>query len=154
MTRVETAVSRFKEGCNCSQAIFSVYTEPFGLSRECALRVACGFGGGMRLARTCGAVTGAVMVLGWVFGPEACPGQPAKDETYRRVEAFAGRFADGRGSLECRELLGCDIATPEGLAQARAEKLFTTICPDMVRTAAEILEDMLKAQLAAGEAHR
>ena len=152
MTRVETAVTRFREGCNCSQAILSTYAEPFGLSCAQALRLACGFGGGMRQAGICGAVTGALMVLGWVFGPEACPGQPAKDETYRKVEAFAAQFAAARGSLQCRELLGCDIITPEGLAKARAGKLFTTTCPDLIQQAAEILEDMLKGKLPAEEA--
>ncbi len=153
MTRVETAVSRFAEGCNCAQAILSTYAEPLGLSREHALRLACGFGGGMRLAQTCGAVTGAFLVLGWVFGPTACPGQPAKDETYRRVEVFAKRFTDARGALNCRDLLGCDISTADGLARAKAGKLFTTVCPDLVRSAAQILEDMLQGQPAHEEVH-
>ncbi len=152
MTRVEAAVARFKEGCNCSQAILSTYAEPFGLPREHAIRVACGFGGGMRQADVCGAVTGAFMVLGWVFGPAVCPGQPAKDDTYRKVEALAAQFVASRGTLQCRELLGCDVTTAEGLAKARAEKLFTTTCPDLVQKAAEILEDMLKAKLPTEEA--
>ena len=61
----EQAVRKFRKGFNCSQAVLSVYAEEFGLCRETALKIACGYGGGMgRMALTCGAVTGAFMVIG------------------------------------------------------------------------------------------
>ncbi len=50
---------------NCAQTVLSTYCENFGLERILALRLAQGFGGGMGHAgKTCGAVTGAYMVLG------------------------------------------------------------------------------------------
>jgi C_GCAxxG_C_C family probable redox protein len=143
MSRVEAAVSRFKEGCNCSQAILATYGEALGLPRETALRLACGFGGGMRRADTCGAVTGALMVLGLRHGPTSCPGQPQKNETYALVQAFHARFAERQGTVRCRDLLGCDISTPDGQQKAQAEQLFKTICPEAVKVAAEVLEEML-----------
>ena len=143
MSRIETAVTRFKEGCNCAQAILSTYGEALGLPREAALRLACGFGGGMRRADTCGALAGAFMVLGLQYGPGECPGQPKKGETYALVERFTARFAERQGSVMCRDLLGCDISTPAGQRKAQEEQLFRTICPEAVRVAAEILEDIL-----------
>ena len=143
MSRIETAVSRFKDGCNCSQAILATYGEALGLPPETALRVACGFGGGMRRADVCGAVTGALMVLGLRHGPTSCPGQPQKNETYAQVQAFHTRFAERQGTVMCRDLLGCDISTPDGQQKAQAEQLFKTICPEAVKMAAEILEEML-----------
>lgn len=143
MSRIETAVSRFKDGCNCSQAILATYGEELGLPPETALRVACGFGGGMRRADVCGAVTGALMVLGLRHGPTSCPGQPQKNETYTQVQVFHARFAERQGSVICRDLLGCDISTPDGQQKAQAEQLFKTICPEAVKVAAEILEEML-----------
>jgi C_GCAxxG_C_C family probable redox protein len=141
--RVDEAVRRFRNGCNCSQAILSTYGEAFGLGEALANRMACGFGGGMRRADVCGAVTGAIMVLGLRHGPTGCPGQPQKNETYAQVQAFQARFAERQGTVTCREILGCDISTPEGQQQAQADQLFTTICPEAVKTAAEILEAML-----------
>ena len=65
----EQAVRKFGKGFNCSQAVLSVYAEEFGLCRETALKIACGFGGGMgRMALTCGVVTGAFMVIGLKYG--------------------------------------------------------------------------------------
>lgn len=144
MDRVQTAVSRFNEGCNCSQAILWTYGEPFGLSRAAALRLASGFGGGMgRMGDTCGAVTGAFMVLGLQSGPTTAKDDKAKEKTYQRVRQFAERFKAHNGSLVCRDLIGCDISSPEGLQQAKQQKLFSTICAKLVQDAAELLEELL-----------
>lgn len=144
MSRVDRAVSCFKSGLNCSQAILFTYGEQFGLTREAALKLAAGFGGGMgRLGDTCGAVTGAFMVLGLKHGPAELADQQAKDTAYERVREFAHRFRARNGTTVCRDLIQCDIDTPEGLARAREQGLFTTICPKFVQDAAEILEEML-----------
>lgn len=142
MSRVETAVSRFAEGFNCSQAVLSAYVERFGLGDETALKIAAGFGGGMgRMAETCGAATGAFMVLGLEHG-QASPEPKAKEAVYARIREFADRFKARHGSLGCRELLGCDISTDEGVQRARELQFFTKTCPQFVRSACEILEEM------------
>ena len=125
--RIETALSRFAEGFNCSQAVLSAYAE--GMDEETALKIASGFGGGMgRMAETCGAVTGAMMVLGLKFGAVS-PDREAKERGYAKVKEFADRFKARNGSLVCRDLLGCDISTPEGHQIAKEKSLFTTVCP-------------------------
>lgn len=144
MNQVELAVSCFKSGFNCSQAILSTYAESFGLHREVALKLAAGFGGGMgRMAGTCGAVTGAFMVLGLRHGPVEAEDQNARETVYERVREFAKRFETRRGTTVCRDLIHCDISTADGLAAAREQQLFATVCPEFVRDAAEILEEML-----------
>ena len=69
MTNVEDALSLFKNGFRCSQAILSTYGLQFGLDQELALKLASPFGGGMgSLGNTCGAVTGAILVIGLKYG--------------------------------------------------------------------------------------
>ncbi|MGA2258902.1 MAG: C-GCAxxG-C-C family protein [Thermoguttaceae bacterium] len=69
MSRIESGLSRFAESFNCSQAVLSAYAGQLGLDEETAAKIASGFGGGMgRMADTCGAVTGAYMVLGLKSG--------------------------------------------------------------------------------------
>ena len=63
-------------------------------------------------------------------------------EVYARVGDFADRFRQRNGSNTCRELLGCDISTADGLKQAQEQNLFKTTCVKMVEDAAEILELM------------
>jgi C_GCAxxG_C_C family probable redox protein len=140
----EQAVNVFKEGSNCSQAIISVYAEDFGLSRENALKISRGFGGGMgRMAQTCGAVTGAFMVLGLKYGNADIHDKEAKERIYGLVREFACRFENRNSSIVCRELLGCDISKPEGAAAAKENGLFASVCPKLVGDAAEILEEMM-----------
>jgi hypothetical protein len=59
------------------------------------------------------------------------------------VQAFQAQFAERQRTVMCRDLLGCDISTPEGQQKAQTEQLFKTICPEAVKVAAEILEEML-----------
>lgn len=143
MDKVSEAVQKFRDGCACSQAILATYGPSFGLPQELAMQVAAGFAGGMRMAETCGAVTGAFMVLGLRHCPGDCSTAAGRKEAYGRVIEFANRFKSRTGALTCRDLLGCDVSTPEGLKQAQEQNLFKTTCVDMVRDAAEILEAML-----------
>jgi C_GCAxxG_C_C family probable redox protein len=62
--KFKEAVERFKKGFNCSQLVFGTFNEQFGLDCDTAYKAATGFGSGMRLGGTCGAVTGAFIVLG------------------------------------------------------------------------------------------
>jgi len=140
----EQAVNMFKEGSNCSQAIISVYAEDFGLSRENALKISRGFGGGMgRMAKTCGAVTGAFMVLGLKYGNADIHDKEARERIYGLVREFTRQFENRNGSIICRELLDCDISKPEGAQAATENGLFASVCPKMVGDAAEILEEMM-----------
>ena len=143
MSRVEQAVERFKNGYNCSQAVVSSYSEEFGLDCAMASKVATGFGGGMHIDSVCGAVTGAFMVLGLKYGNATAQDKAAKAKTYEKVVEYTNRFKARNGSVLCKELLGCDISKPDGMKKAQEDELFGSVCPNMVRQAAEILEEML-----------
>ena len=144
MKDVESAVSLFKGGFVCSQAILSTYGPGLGLDEETALKLSAGFGGGMgRMGDICGAVTGAFMVIGLKYGNAKAEESEAKEKNYATVREFAGRFGSRNGSIVCRNLLDCDISTAEGLALAREKNLFETICTKLVRDAAEILEELI-----------
>jgi C_GCAxxG_C_C family probable redox protein len=144
MNKVERAVSCFNDGFSCSQAVLSTYGEQFGLDRETALKVAGAFGGGMgNMGKTCGAVTGALMVIGLKYGQTRVEDKEPKKKTYRLVKEFAEQFKVRNGSINCTELLGCDLSTPEGMRCAEERNLFTTLCPKFVQDAAEILEELL-----------
>ncbi len=86
------------------------------------------------------------MVLGLRCGSEECRTAGGRADVYRKVAEFTRRFRERNGFLHCRDLLGCDTSTPEGLAKARELNLFRTRCPDLVESAAEILEEMEKQE--------
>ncbi len=146
MNKVEEAVSCFNdgEGFSCSQSICSTYAEQFGLNQEMALRITTAFGGGMgKMGETCGAVTGAFMVIGLKYGRIRVEDKKIKEKANDLVREFVKHFKSRNGSTLCRDLLGCNISTPEGHSAAKANNLFATVCPKLVRDAAEILEELL-----------
>ncbi len=144
MSDVEKAVNCFEQGFNCCQAMLSTYGPRFGLDRELAIKLANGFGGGIgHQGETCGAVTGAIMVIGLKHGATLADDKDSSDKTYELVERFLEAFKTRHGSTLCRELLDCDISTPQGLQAAREKGLFEERCPNFVRASAEILEEIL-----------
>jgi C_GCAxxG_C_C family probable redox protein len=144
-TKSQLAQNAFRRGCNCAQAVLSVFSPSLGLSADQAMRLACGFDGGMRMGETCGAVTGAIMVLGLRHGNRCTGDLAGKQATYQFVPVFMRQFSERHGSCCCRELLGCDPSAPEGYAQARDTGLFVSHCQRYVGTAVEILEQMTPA---------
>lgn len=144
MDKVQSAIDCFKEGFSCSQAILSAFSEPFGLDRITALKIAQSFGGGMaHMGETCGAVTGAFMVIGLKHGRTRADDDPAKEKTYELVQEFVRKFRSEHGSIVCRELLGYDIGNENEAKEAQEKHLFDELCPKLVQTAAEILKGLL-----------
>ncbi len=145
MTTSDVAAERFRAGCACSQAVLAAYNGRFGLDDALALRIAAGFAGGMRRGATCGAVTGAYMVLGLAYAGADCDTIAGRQPVYAAVRSFGEQFRDRHGSVECRELMGCDISTPEGHQRAVEQHLFVTRCPALVRDAVELLAELVPA---------
>jgi C_GCAxxG_C_C family probable redox protein len=144
MSKVEQAVSCFEKGFSCAQAMLSTYGLQSGLDREMALRVAGAFGGGMaRMGRTCGAVTGALMTIGLERGSTRADDDETKEACYDLVTEFVRQFEARNGAITCKELLGHDISNPEESALARERGLYDTLCPKLVRDAAEIVEQLI-----------
>ena len=141
---VQKATDCFKEGFNCAQAVFSTCSSGFNLDKEQALKLSCPFGSGMGgLQNTCGAVIGGFMAIGLKHGKYKKDDNDAKKLTYQKVREFAAEFDELHGSLNCRELIGCDISTPEGVAQAREQNLFETKCLKYVKDAVSIWENKI-----------
>jgi C_GCAxxG_C_C family probable redox protein len=132
------------QGCNCAQAVCSVFAREAGVPEEVVLRAATGFGGGVgHTGGACGAVSGAVLALGLLLGSTGPEGKEAKDRTYALTQEFIARFVRTHGTISCTGLLDCDLSTDEGLARAREQGLAPTLCPRYVRDAVEILEEVL-----------
>lgn len=141
MTHADDAEAVFKSGLNCCQAVLMAYAAENGLAREDAMRLASGFGAGMGgMGLTCGAVTGAFMVIGLKYPRRD---RDTAERSAQLVQQFTERFCQQNRSICCRELLGRDISTPEGRAAAREQGLFQTVCPKLVRGAAETLDGLL-----------
>jgi C_GCAxxG_C_C family probable redox protein len=115
------------------------------LDEATALKIAGGFGSGMgRTQSTCGAVTGAFMALGLEHGKTlGDEGIEKRDKTYALVRSFDTTFKEKFGTSSCRELLQCDLTTPEGSKYFTENKLVEKICQPCVREAVKITENII-----------
>lgn len=143
-TRSDMATEKFLSGYNCAQSVLWSFAGDFGLHPETALKIACGFGAGMaRRQEVCGAVTGAIMVLGLRHGRGEGQDRTATEENYAKVQELMRRFEATHGTCSCRILtLGCDLMTEEGRKAFLERDLLKTVCKACVETAVAILEDM------------
>ena len=143
MNHVNKAENYFCNNFNCSQAVFATYATELGLSEELALKIATQFGGGARKGEMCGAVSGALLVLGLKYGYFHAEDTEEKARAYRIAENFMNRFIEEKGTVVCRELLGYDLTKKEDAEKIKELGLFQTICPEAIRCATILVEQVI-----------
>jgi C_GCAxxG_C_C family probable redox protein len=142
--RAGEAVAAFSRGASCSMAVFSAYAPDLGLDAGTAASIASPFGAGIsRTDDICGAVTGALMVIGLAQRKEDIRDAASREKVYALAQRFIAEFTARNGSVTCTDLVGYDLSQEEQYREAKEQKAFATRCPKLVRDAAEILERML-----------
>jgi C_GCAxxG_C_C family probable redox protein len=145
MNHSESALEYFKTGFNCAQSVLTPFREQFGLTEDHCLKMACAFGAGMgRTQQTCGAVTGALMVLGLHFGKGKKDDNSKKIYTYEKAVEFMNLFKEKHGSVGCLELLeGLHMDIPEESKEIDARELYRIRCTRYVSDAVQITEKLI-----------
>ncbi len=137
--KVFNAINDLKNGYNCTQSVFRQYCKDLNFSEEIAMKIATGFGGGMRIGHTCGVITGAIMVLGLYFA-NYDKNENAKEETNQIVREFTNEFLSIHPSTCCKVLIGYDTGTIEGREKAAELGIFKEVCPKLIETSIRLLE--------------
>ncbi|MBR0542068.1 MAG: C_GCAxxG_C_C family protein [Clostridia bacterium] len=137
----DRAVELFKQGFNCSQAVFAAFCDEFDMDEETALKVSAGLGGGVgRLREVCGTVTGASMVAGMLYGATDGNDHEKKALTYQKVQQIVDEFKKLNPSIVCRELLGLSpTASTPSTPEHRTDEFYKK------RPCAQLVEDSARA---------
>lgn len=145
MTHGEKAEALFREGYNCAQAVFCAYADDLGIDLQTAAQMVSPLGGGMgRLREVCGTVSGALMVIGQLYGYGTPDKGAAKARLYAIEQEFARRFAAENGSYICRELLGLSAGPSSPTPEARtAEYYRKRPCPALCKSSARLLDQLI-----------
>ena len=133
----------FLAGIDCSQVVTGAFAEQAGLDKETMRKMAACFGGGMQCGETCGAVTGALMVLGLKYGHFIDGDQEQKSRMSQAVSEFKAEIGKKYPSCMCRELLGHDISKPGEMEKVLEKGLMFDLCPRIVEDVIKILENMV-----------
>lgn len=133
----------FMQGIDCSQVVAGSFAEELEMEEKFLRRVSACFGGGMMCGETCGAVTGALMVIGLKYGHCEEGDQEQKGKMQEKTAEFKRLFLEKYASCMCRELLGYDISKPGEMEKVLEEGLMMDFCPCVVEDVIEILQKVL-----------
>ena len=133
----------FLKGYSCSQAIVLAYKDLIKLDEKTCLKIASPFGGGMgRLRETCGAFSGALIVLGYLKGNPTLDIKK-KTKLYETIQLMAKDFIKANGFLRCRDLLNLHNKSTAKPSKRNAQYYAHRPCQKIVGNAASILEKYL-----------
>lgn len=138
----EVIVEEFKKGFDCGQVVVSHFASEFGISQEMAKKISASFGAGTFKAETCGAVLGAYVVIGLKYGHCLEGDDEKKNTTIAKIKEFDKKFKALHKSEICREMLGYDLFKEEDNKIIMERGLLFNYCPNAVRNAIEILENL------------
>jgi C_GCAxxG_C_C family probable redox protein len=144
MNKPEIVSEYMKKGYNCAQSVIKAYAGDVGMNEEDGVKMASVLGGGIgRTGHICGAVSGAALVIGMKFGSTDNTDKHSRDKAYQKANELLEKFSAQNKSVLCKDLLGYDISTKEGLKQARESGVMVQKCPALVSSAAKILESII-----------
>ena len=92
ISHAQKAVEYFCNNFNCSQSVFATFATEYGIDEELALKLGTDFGGGARMGELCGAVSGALLVLGLRCGHCKCGDTETKQKSYAIASEYMHRF--------------------------------------------------------------
>ena len=143
-TTKDIAIQSFRSGMNCAQSVVTAYADLLKFDPDLAAGLSCGFGGGMgRLQQTCGALTGAFMVLGIHNSRLYTDRAELKNVTYTQVRKINEKFRQRQGTTDCRSLLGCDLQTDEGMQYHKDTNQSKMICEKCIAASIELLDEIV-----------
>jgi C_GCAxxG_C_C family probable redox protein len=129
----------FLQGIDCSQVVAGAFADELEADKKLLRKVSACFGGGMQCGETCGAVTGALMVLGMKYGHSEEGDTGQKQVMKQKTGEFKRLFGERYPSCICRDLLGHDISKKEELVKVMEQGLLLQFCPKVVEDTIEIL---------------
>lgn len=136
----QMADEMLSQGFHCSQCVFSYVAERLGMDKSAALKLSAGLGGGCFHGDSCGAITGAIMALGMVYGFDHPDAREEDAVLIAKVRELEQRFIAQNGSVLCRELLnGYDKADPNAVAPENTYRNCGKYCADACSVIDELL---------------
>lgn len=132
--RVEKALDFHHQGYNCAQSVACAFADLLKDHAEAVFKMTEGFGFGVGDTKSvCGAVSGAVCVLGMLNSDG--PGGKTKGATYKLVRELKNDFTERNTTTVCSELKGVEtgnvIRTCDGCIE------------DAVRATAMVIENSI-----------
>ncbi|MFH2219286.1 MAG: C-GCAxxG-C-C family protein [Pseudomonadota bacterium] len=143
--KIASAVQRsgelFEAGFFCAESVLLAVSAARGIQSDLIPKIATGFCGGIsRTCGMCGAVSGAIMAINLVHGRNT-PDESV-ERNYIAVRKLMAMFEEKFGSMNCRELIDCDLGTEEGRNDFKAKDLRTR-CKTFTEAATKMVTSLI-----------
>lgn len=133
MDRIAKVHENHEKGYNCAQAVACAYCDLYGVDENEAFRAMEGFGGGMGVMTTCGAVSAMAYLAGLKNSSANVHEPTTKANTYKEIRRMITDFVFHNKSMICKELKGVDTGR------------VLRDCPGCMEDAAKAVERILLA---------
>lgn len=144
MRKQDLATNKFHEGYNCAQSVLLAFAPELKIDEGTLLQISSGFGAGMgRTQKTCGALTGAYMVLSVKFGRQHPTDITSSDKVVDLIHDLTKKFEVMHGFTNCIELLNLDLNSAEGQDKFRKKDLHNKVCTHCVNSVVTLLDEAL-----------
>ena len=85
------------------------------------------------------------MVIGLSACSEGCATREGRSVMIAPTAEFEAAFRERFGSLDCPDVIGCDLRDPDAMRKASEDGLFDTRCAPAVQFAAKTLSRQLES---------
>jgi C_GCAxxG_C_C family probable redox protein len=129
--------SNFPKGrpYNCCESILLALKDYLDVDSDVIPKIGTAIGAGVSLnGLLCGSVSSVVMAIGLKYGRTSSEENP--QPTWDKADKYVSEFKERFGALNCRELTGLNVKTPEGFKEYYA-KIHDYACADRIRFAVE-----------------
>jgi len=131
----------FDSGFYCAESVLLAISESNGIQSDLIPKIASGFCNGIsRTCGMCGAVSGAIMGISLICGRNTP--EESVENNYAFVQELLNEFKNKFGSVNCKELIGCDLNTEEGQEFFESNKLIEK-CRQYTIGATEIAQSLV-----------
>ena len=139
----EDDIIRFtKEGYDCAQCILKAMEDKIDCDMDTAMRSISSMGMGLLEGSMCGAVLGALAVIGLKYGTSA-PDMASRGVAILKRAQFFTEFKKRYTGLTCPEIMGLDVRNDADNLRAYKEGIYEHLCPKLGAGVIEILNGII-----------
>lgn len=144
----QRAEQTMEKSHNCAQSTFFALSAQFGLGGDDILKALTPLPGIAERGETCGAITGALMAMGLIYGRDKLDDWEKYRSSLVPTNKFCQRFQEDLGTTQCCQILEKAFGKSFNLMDPNDLKEFqragaTTTCTKVVQKAVRIAADII-----------
>ena len=139
----EDVIRFYNQGYDCAQCIVKAMEGKVEYDEATVMKAVSSMGMGLLEGSICGAILGALAVIGLRYG-NASPDPGIKGVIIIKRAQFLTEFKKKYNGLTCPEIMGLDVRKDEDNLRAFKEGIYDHFCPNMAADILEILERIIE----------